>query len=337
VRAHFLVYGDVRTRREGGKNVYALRLEGMVVHAQVLDHVRNTLATEMASTLPRKVNIPEEDELKGFEFTSSLFGEASKFILATASLLSGDLALARNLLEKLEVSRSEFHPARSLLVKKSAKTLHGLIPLRLADVYLTEGHFHYQEWCRTREIESLKRSYALAKAAQKRRPDTIQYFLVRAIHAFVVSKNVKLAYKTLQEASNVGYKNAYVRYAMAFLDAYEGKLTTAEGHYGNAFKLDHAGEAAIEVEEFLEWVIAREPERYQLHYCLGLINEHPKCDTALAARDYADFLRFSSDKHPDQQRKARAFTRDHPVPLSAANDAYTSTAAIVTKIKRPAA
>jgi hypothetical protein len=45
-----------------------------------------------------------------------------------------------------------------------------------------------------------------------------------------------------------------------------------------------------EVEEFIIWVLEDEPERYQLYYCLGILNEHFKADYEQAIQDYEVFV-----------------------------------------------
>jgi len=45
-----------------------------------------------------------------------------------------------------------------------------------------------------------------------------------------------------------------------------------------------------QIEEFMCWLLEEEPQKYQLHYCLGFINWKIKGDKAQAIKDFEIFL-----------------------------------------------
>src|SRR5438445_406003 len=57
----------------------------------------------------------------------------------------------------------------------------------------------------------------------------------------------------------------------------------------------------VQCEEFIQIALAREPDRVQLHFCLGLINYHAKSDYAVAAEDLRQFLSKLKDGHFPRQ------------------------------------
>ena len=48
-----------------------------------------------------------------------------------------------------------------------------------------------------------------------------------------------------------------------------------------------------ETEEFILWVLDQEPDKFQLHFCLGYINSEAKDDAILALEEYEAFLAHS--------------------------------------------
>jgi hypothetical protein len=105
---------------------------------------------------------------------------------------------------------------------------------------------------------------------EKRIPKIYFYLLLKAIYAFVVEKNLKRASEAINQCKQV--KDPTWRYSKAFLEAYKGKMDDAERTYRAAFKIEGPAETYFEVEEFLDWMVHEEPDKVQLHYCLGLIN-----------------------------------------------------------------
>jgi hypothetical protein len=62
-----------------------------------------------------------------------------------------------------------------------------------------------------------------------------------------------------------------------------------------------------EVEDFILWVLEEEPDKVQLYYCLGLLNELFKEDHRQAIQDYNQFLnKVNENDFVEQQASAQA-------------------------------
>lgn len=291
-KSHFLVYGDVRTRNVKGKEVHSLRLEKLVVHKEVPLEVSAILASEMGQILPQKITIPCEDDLSGFEITTVWFSESVKFVIATAAMLSGDLALARNLLEEV---RKSCKPLSRKKKVPGASTLLKLVPKRLSDAYLNSARYEYEIWRVTHEREHIDQvSYFISKYNELT-PGTAQYYTMTAISMFVAHRDVKGALAAINKCKALNIADPTWRFSVAFLEAYQGNMECAIQTYDAAFEQMSDGQMQLpfEVEEFIAWVLVQEPDKYQLHYCLGLLNMHAKGDGVRARSDFQEFV----DKH----------------------------------------
>ena len=318
--AHFLVHGDVRNRNVSGEPVYALRLSGMVVHSEIRLDVSRLLANEMNAVLPLSVEVPGRDDLRGFELTSSTFSDGAKFVVATAALISGDIVLAERLLRELRDASAE-QPGTRTLLQKQRTSLRTMVPERLADVYLAKSQRQFLMWRRRRDAESIQECWGQIQKYNELRPKTLNYFLTKAIYLFVTTKDATRCLDVLRNVKGGDRLGPHVRYAQAFLLAYEGLLDEAERQYRIAFALDKTGEANLEVEEFILWALTEHPDLAQLHYCLGLMNSVFKKDLALAAGDFRAFLRHRNAARFDRQfKKAQEFLAACSAIDRAAND-----------------
>jgi hypothetical protein len=59
----------------------------------------------------------------------------------------------------------------------------------------------------------------------------------------------------------------------------------------------------IQSEQFIMDVLAEEPDKVQLHYCLGLINYYAKKDIMAARRDFHTFLSACPENVFVQERR----------------------------------
>jgi hypothetical protein len=110
---------------------------------------------------------------------------------------------------------------------------------------------------------------------------------LRAIYHFLKDRNIKAAINELKKYSDI--RGGAWRYCYVFLKAYEGNLKAVTKCYKNAFKYDYAVVVPFEVEEFIVDILGQEPEKYQLHFYLGMINYFGKIAYPAAKRDFELF------------------------------------------------
>jgi tetratricopeptide (TPR) repeat protein len=112
---------------------------------------------------------------------------------------------------------------------------------------------------------------------------------------------------------------------LAFLLAYKGSLTKALAEYKRASKrhlLNQRG--LLEIEDFICWVVEKEPDKTQLHFCLGLINYFAKGDREQALHDFEKFLETTpSDQFVEQRKLAEAYIQGIIGEARAASRSYS--------------
>ena len=151
-RAHLLLYSDVRKRRHGPKNVYALRMHQMVVHRHIPRDVSDDLANELSEIFPSRLKVETDDQLIGMEIASNWMGEAAKYFIAVASMISGDLDLAENMFLSLKNSRF----LAGIRGQKGVGRLRSRAIDRLGDVYNIQCVHVYNSWRKSHQAELME-------------------------------------------------------------------------------------------------------------------------------------------------------------------------------------
>lgn len=307
-RSHFMAYGDLRKRKEGGRAFNVLRLESVVRHSPIKLDVQKEFANEMKESLPLGVAIDCESDLSGFEVTSGQFASGAKFIIATAALVSTDFNLARQLLEEL-YSDTPLITKQGLALGKSG--LPGLIRKRLLGCLGVVCQYHHWRWRVTKDDSEMSQALAAADRAMQIEPRSLDGLGTKAIAAFVLDGDVKAARRYTNEIAKLVPKSADWRYSLAFLAAYEGDMVAAWRWYKEAFGRDIEARLPIEIEEFVAWAVANEPDKVQLHYCLGLINLKRKGDRVSATRDFELFLeKCPINRFVDERKHAQRYLQE---------------------------
>lgn len=289
-RANYLVFGDVRERKRDGVEKKILQIRQVVMHPPISVTSSRTVGQEVASIFPRTINFDADADLTGIEMTGLWLGYAAKYFVSMIALLSNELELAERTF--LELHRS---PDLVKLKKNPGiAKMRTLLPTRLSEICLIRAHQSHQRWRSTRDnrfLQEVERAFEdRTKYVAKDEP----YFLTKSIIAFVVQDNVNDALGFIAKIKPS--VNSLWRFNKAFLLAYKGELEASWRLYHKAFSRPYDFNMLFEIEEFLTWVLEREPERYQLLLLRALINSSGKGDYFVAATDLQSFL--DSDKSP---------------------------------------
>jgi len=134
--------------------------------------------------------------------------------------------------------------------------------------------------------------------------------MAKAICEFVLRHDVPAAHKLITRCRNDSDSTWW--YSRAFLHAYQGKMEEAVADYRHAFQgtvIDVS--VPVQCEEFIQTVLAKEPDRIQLYFCLGIINFYAKQDYLAAERDLNLFLAKLKDTDFSRQAtEARKLIED---------------------------
>lgn len=281
-RAHFMIYGRVRLRSIGSKQQHMLHLEGIVAHKTVPKEISEKISTEFAELFPRRVNIANENDVFGFEFTSSWINCVSKYIIGIAAAVSGDLNYAEELysaVDRLLVGQEQIFPVFRKLKQR--------IPVRLAEINQTRALISVRRWAKTHDLaEITEMGHYLGRIPASY--DEYEVCLLRSIFLFLKGRDVKGAVAALKKCKKI--PDGTWLYNLGFLHAYRGDLKKAIQQYRNAMTFSIEPPVIAEIEEFLCWVLDVEPLKYQLYYCLGFLNWKIKGDKSQAIRDFETFL-----------------------------------------------
>ena len=284
-RAQFMIYGSCKKREINGKEHHVLNLDGIVAHRPIPKEVQNKFTFEFKELFPKKLLIPIENDLISFEFTSELIHIISKYIISLAALISGDVSYSQKLLEEINVllSQNQSNIPSLLKIKKR-------LPNRLLDVYITQARIAHLKWRNTHDSETLEGTKLYLDKIELLSPNEYLLHLLKAIYYFAI-KNIPLAKAEIRKCQKVN--DIIWRFSYAFLFAYEGNLKQAYRIYKAAFRKKYSFETIFEVEEFIIWVLNSEPEKYQLYFCLGLLNYYAKEDFRQSEIDLNKFIELA--------------------------------------------
>lgn len=283
-RAHFMIYGRVRRRLVEGAPFHILTCNGMVRHRPAEETVRSELARDMMSYLPRRVQFAEDRDVFSFEATSEWLEVAARYAIGAAAMISGDAQYAEH--QFLAVERRLRTGHRRL---PALSTLSGRVAQRLVELY-TVWHAHLAvETARVPLGEGVARLEEVARKLLERDANNYGALLSLAMTDFVLRRDLPAAFKKVARCKHG--PNANWRYSIAFLYAYKGDLTRARDEYKYAFQSRRIdAELPVHVEEFINAVIAQEPDKVQLHFANALVNEYAKEDVGSAVHHYEQFL-----------------------------------------------
>ncbi len=285
-KCQFLIFGRARIRQIEGKDNHFLNMEGIVAHRHVPEKISKHLGVEFAELFPRKLQLLSENDLFLFEFTSQWVNFVARYIIGIASLISGNVEYAQELFEDLQRKIDQQQTNLPAIVK-----IRRRLPGRLTEVYLTQVKFNHAIWRRNRDQDSLNRTKFFLDKLESLSPNDYTGHLLRGIWHFVANRDIPAAKREVR-------KCRYIRegtwcYSYAFLCAYEGNMKEAIKYYRLAFKYKYETNVPFEIEEFIDWVLKLEPDKVQLHFCLGFVNYRGKGDKLQALRDFEKFIEIT--------------------------------------------
>lgn len=299
----FVLWGRLRRRQIDGSDTYVMDLRSAVRHSPIAPIVQMVLAREMDALLPERRLISAKNDLLEFEINAVTMNLVARYVIAEAAFLSNQPSLALELSKQLIQERQPLPPPALELMK----TLKERTVSNLTIHHLNEASRSEYEWRKSRNISCLETMLKQLDAAESYIPKLYQAAILRALYMFVTTRNVKSSRQILMEFSALGADDATWAFDMAFFHAYEGKLTQATGYYKKAFaKITH-GRVLVEIEEWLLWILTEEPDKTQLHYCVGLVNYFGKKDFVKARQDFENFLATSEGKYARERKQVAKY------------------------------
>lgn len=283
-RAHLLLYGTAKKRNVRGKETHVLDFEGAVRHSPIPIQVGSKFATDFRSVIPKKLMFSTENDALVFESASKWFDLSARYIIGVAAYLSGSVEYAENMLLHLE---SELKNARE--IPPFIQTIAKKLPTRFHELYTNWHIAVHQEYFVTGNEEFLKFEDGLIDKLLIRDPNNYSALLGKSVAEFVLRRNTAKAKSLVLKCKKS--QDATWRYNLAFLMCYEGDLRGCHEEYRKAFK-SFTGDVTVPIqcEDFIQKIVAEEPDKGQLHFALGLINYNTKKDYRSAKKDFGLFI-----------------------------------------------
>ncbi|MBL0346643.1 hypothetical protein [Candidatus Villigracilis affinis] len=295
-RSSFMVYGKARTITINGQLQHILNLEGVVAHKPIPTEISKSFSKEFSDLFPRRMTISSEGDLFQFEVTAQWIDVVSKYIIGVAALLSGDIGYAQELFENLQQVFLDKKSSLPAFIKIKQR-----LPSRLEDIYLIQLNILYEELKHTKADTLMSKMKPVLDKLSIVSPNSFDARFFRSVWYFLHSRNVSKAKAETLKAQNK--KHTTWQYNYAFLLAYEGNMREAVRQYKFAVEeVFEEPKVVLEVIEFIMWVLDVEPDKTQLHFCLGMIYYYAIKDYALALQDFEKFVevtpvnRFSSQR-----------------------------------------
>ncbi len=284
-KASLIFIGTAEIAKDKGQDFYWIKMESSIRHHPVFDNVtKSTIVNQMNIGYPKETLICIDNEISEFKITTEYFKMFSLYLIGQMWLFSHNPPYAyafhhQTYLEYLNNIRDK----KELKVFETnlKKLLHIELCLIAQDYYNREN------------IPQMGRT--LSKA--EKYGESKSFYYLKALFTFLYDRNTVEALRYLGKGRKMN-KNDYTwAYNKAFLKAYEGKLDEAYHCYNIVFKNLKPSRTITQVCEFIENILKKEPHKYQLHYCLGLIHYFERGDMALAKEEFDLFIN-ENERYP---------------------------------------
>lgn len=304
-KCSFMIYGKARTTTIKGQMQHVLDLEGAVLHGPIPVEISRSFSKEFADLFPKRKTISSEGDLFEFEITAKWLDIVSKYVIGIAALLSGDVEYSQQLFEYLQNELNAQQIDLPAIVK-----IRNRLPSRLKDVYVLQATLLYASWTRSKNPELLMQLKIFLDKLKVLSPENYEACELRSIWYFLTARDIKSAKNEIIRNKAKTY-NTW-RYNHAFLLAYEGNLQEAFREYLLALKNILPNPKTIfDIVEFIMWVVEVEPNKVQLHFCMGLINYFGVVDYSLALQDFEKFLDLTQpDEFVPQRKQAKKYVEE---------------------------
>ncbi len=195
-KAHFMIYGRVRRKIINKEENHIVELEGVVAHQPIPNQVSDSLATEFTELLPRNVQIPKDNDLFAFQFTSEWTEIVARYIIGVATAYSGDINYAENLYQDV-LSRLQGKDQNFPIYRK----LKERIPHRLAELYEAMASTCFSKWSETRDSDYLTEVDEWLDKIDEVVKDNKSVLFLRTITTFLTTRSVDKAISMLMKWS----------------------------------------------------------------------------------------------------------------------------------------
>ncbi|WNB93412.1 tetratricopeptide repeat protein [Bacillus sp. NEB1478] len=290
-QAHMLIYGVCREGKKKGKEKYEIKMFSMIRHKPLAVDTLSGLQNEL-NYFTNSMLIDKEDSLTSYKLSSNWLTTYARYFVGLAALISHDtntsFKVFESLKKDLQKEKNSFKPVKE--IKKR-------VNFHFSNVCLLSAIKEYKMFWKTKCYQNLEASQKYIELYESVSDDRYTPAIYHSIFSFLINRNINRAKGLLDNVQSIN--DSSHKFNMGFLFAYEGKITEAIKCYRQAIKMPNNEFILIEIEQFIEYILEIEPEKYHLYLCLAWINSF-KGDNLLGKKDLQRFLRFAT--HDDKQR-----------------------------------
>lgn len=285
-KALFIIYGRARHRNHDGKNYYFLELDGIVKHRPISKDNSDKLSKEFNELFPKKITIPEDEDIFSFSLTSEWVEFVSKYIIGIAAFCSGDIEYANALYSSLSK-----RPIDSENLSDVYSKIKHRLPKRLAEISLAKAKICLENWRKDKSYHHIEDfSHNLSLISTNTGFNEYELTLLKSIDIFFTKKNTTEAIRILKQCKNE--KDPIWKLNIAFLFAYNENMKSSLRYYRMCTSEEFEAETLSQVEDFICWVITNENKNH-LYFSLGFFNWEIKGDKSQAMQDFQNFLKMT--------------------------------------------
>ncbi len=274
--AKLLLIGKFKKREN---NKYIIEVEHISIsHKEIPKNVSIEVSKEITERLPKKIIIDIQHEIEGFSISSNLYYYYISYLLGICHMLNYNLELSYDIHKYLyhELSRITFD-TNDKYIDKFKSSVENKIIIQLVTIF--RNAVFSENW---EKADKYKEQIELIEIKSS------SFYIILAIYHFKKNRDIDSSLVAIKKAEN---KNNYTwLYNKAFLQAYSEHLTEAYNSYKKATNKPTDIDAIQQCEIFIDDIIEKEPEKIQLHYCLGLLNYLGKEDYELAKEHFQTFI-----------------------------------------------
>jgi hypothetical protein len=307
-KARFMIYGHVKLRNINNIETHIIELEGIVSHNKVDDERATKFSKEFAELLPRRLHASTQNDVLALQLTSQWLDIVAKYIIATAAALSNDLNYSEKLYTEIKIKLPTIEdriPVYSLLKQRIAE--------KLSEIKLIKAQRLFDEWTKDKEnlLPIISSDNFLQDLIQGHQ-SSVEVQTLKALCCFLLKRDIA---NTLLHLNSINKekRDQIWHLNMAFIYAYSGNLNNAARSYRLAAQEGSFPTILGQVEDFIVWMINKEPKKIELHYALGYFNWKLKGDNKMAKEDFQYFVRDNTAKinYPNEFKVATKFINEN--------------------------
>jgi len=296
------VWGPVHSGRRAGRQIVELpKVNFSVRHRAMRLPQHIAFARDLALALPgRTWVIEEQNDAVDAAVVAGNLAEVAAYNLGLALTASGHGARAIPVLEEMLAQAYGMRDSetQAAFVEKAKRVL-----------FVAYAQAHAGRWpsfCDRSDQGKVYLSSMVAGRMTQLVPSEPAGYEGLAICQFLAGNpDAARHYSALAKARSPS-KSANYYYSAAFLDFWEGKVARGVQQYRRAFRRAVSDDTLMRVVRWIQEVLGEEPDRWQLHLALAMINE-AKLDTRVAQEEYQLFV-DAADRaglYPREVQRAR--------------------------------